>query len=318
MSMSGSAQCDGAHLHFPFERWPTIIAAPVQRRRPVAFRIPSVRAWLAQELGFAGGWAGALWSAVGAGGAVFFVLAVYQPFGTREAQIEHKFVLLGGYGVITGLVVLLLHRLTERFLRRGTRWTRALLLAYCSGLLVLAGPVNYAFYCWAFGLSFSLAGLGYFYQLSAAIAVLPLLLLLWRGTRIPAERVEAAAQPAAVETPERPRTHVLTGENKDEALTVDSADLLLVKAADNYAEVLYLDGQETRTRLLRTSLSGLAQQLADTQVLRTHRSYLVNIGRVLQCTGNAQGFQLRVAGVDETVPVSRAYVAEVRAALKRL
>lgn len=293
-----------------------IITAPVRLRRHVPSRIPSVRAWLAQELGFAGGFAGALWSAVGAGGAVFFVLAVYQPFGTREAQIEHKYVLLGGYGVITGLVVLLLHRLTERFLRRGTRWTRALLLAYCAGLLVVAGPVNYAFYCWAFGLHFSLAGLAYFYQLSAAIAVLPLLLLLWRGTRIPAERVDAAAEPVAI--PERPRTHVLTGENKDETLTVDSADLLLVKAADNYAEVLFLDGQVTRTRLLRTSLSGLAQQLANTPMMRTHRSYLVNIGRVLQCTGNAQGFQLRVAGIDETVPVSRAYVAAVRAALTRL
>lgn len=279
--------------------------------------IPSVRAWLAQELGFASGWAGALFSAVGVGAAVFFVLAVYQPFGTREAQIEHKFVLLGGYGVITGLVVLLMHRLTEQFLRRGTRWTRALLLTYCAAAPVLAGPVNYAFYCWAFELPFSLAGLVYFYKLTAAIAVLPFLLLLWRGTSIPAEHVDAVAQPASVEIPERPRTHVLTGENKDESLTVNGADLLLAKAADNYAEVLYLDGQETRTRLLRTSLSGLAQQLADTPMLRTHRSYLVNIGRVRQCTGNAQGFQLRVAGVDETVPVSRTYVAAVRAALKR-
>lgn len=59
-------------------------------------------------------------------------------------------------------------------------------------------------------------------------------------------------------------------------------------------------------QLKRIPLKELESQLADCEwIIRVHRSYLVNKERIKDIQGNAMGYQIRLHGISEEVPVSR-------------
>ena len=47
-------------------------------------------------------------------------------------------------------------------------------------------------------------------------------------------------------------------------------------------------------------------------IVRCHRAFLVNIHTVVKVDGNSQGYRLLVSGIEEEIPVSRAYAKQVK------
>jgi len=109
----------------------------------------------------------------------------------------------------------------------------------------------------------------------------------------------------------------LTSKNNEEAITIssnninedlllNSTDLLFIKSADNYIEVHFLKNNKPTKSIIRNSLKSVAHELVDNpQFFRCHKSFLVNMQRVISFSGNAQGYKLHLSGTDLKVPVSR-------------
>lgn len=95
------------------------------------------------------------------------------------------------------------------------------------------------------------------------------------------------------------------------ALSLQPARLLLMKAEDNYVQVFYEHGHTVRKELIRNSLKKLEGQLAGHGFVRAHRSYMVNVGRVILFRKNTKGHYLQLDGLaDVTVPVSTSYLPD--------
>lgn len=92
-----------------------------------------------------------------------------------------------------------------------------------------------------------------------------------------------------------------------------SNDLLFARADGNYME-LFVETNGKITKLVkRISLKELEDQLRHIPyIFKTHRAYLVNLQKVRATKGNAQGYQLRINGMDEFVPVSRSMIADFK------
>ncbi|MGL4631520.1 MAG: LytR/AlgR family response regulator transcription factor [Leadbetterella sp.] len=99
----------------------------------------------------------------------------------------------------------------------------------------------------------------------------------------------------------------LFAENKKDFLEIPIEDLLFITSADNYSVVHYQKKDIVQKGLLRTSLSRLEAQLQDDKIVRTHRSYIVNLVWVKEVSGNAQGYQLHLKKYDLKIPVARKY-----------
>ena len=93
---------------------------------------------------------------------------------------------------------------------------------------------------------------------------------------------------------------------KSDDFQLDVRDLLYARSEGNYTAFFIREG-ETHTRLLkRIPISTLEQQLKEvTNVIRVHRSYLVNLKQIRKVSGNAQGYKLKLQTVQETITVSR-------------
>ncbi|CAL1519447.1 LytTR family transcriptional regulator DNA-binding domain-containing protein [Chitinophaga sp. MM2321] len=98
---------------------------------------------------------------------------------------------------------------------------------------------------------------------------------------------------------------LIRDEHDKPVLTLHPARLLLIKAEDNYVHIFYMSGSTVSKELVRTSLKKLEAQLAASGFTRAHRSYLVNISKVVLFKKNAKGHYLHIEGLDDVVvPVS--------------
>ena len=67
---------------------------------------------------------------------------------------------------------------------------------------------------------------------------------------------------------------MLKGENKLDVLKIKRSDLICISNAQNYVEVFYLDHGVLKTKLLRSSLKQMEQDVDF--LVRIHRSHLIN------------------------------------------
>jgi len=92
---------------------------------------------------------------------------------------------------------------------------------------------------------------------------------------------------------------------------VSLGNLLYLESEDNYVNVVYLEGDQPRSHLIRSSLKRLEDIFVEPDLARCHRSFIVNLERVRSCRGNRHGLHLKLAGMGGIVPVSRTYTGKV-------
>lgn len=99
-------------------------------------------------------------------------------------------------------------------------------------------------------------------------------------------------------------------------LSVAKENLLYIESADNYISTWYLKNGQLKKQLIRITLKDLSQQLADTNIVRCHRSFMVNLDqiKVLRREKENLFIELGYPGLKE-IPISKTYGEEV---LKRI
>jgi len=97
-------------------------------------------------------------------------------------------------------------------------------------------------------------------------------------------------------------------------LSVQSEQLLYLESADNYVKIHYLNKGKITHFMLRNSLKNLDDSLANTPMIRCHRSYVVNFDKVKVLRKEKDGIYL---AMDEEnipdIPVSKTYTDRVMA-----
>lgn len=110
----------------------------------------------------------------------------------------------------------------------------------------------------------------------------------------------------------------LVADNEKDTITLQPHELLYIESSDNYCTVVYLKNGQPVKPLLRSSLSRLEGQIDRPDIVRCHRSFIVNLDRVEKVTGNAQGYKLHLLGGQFQIPVARKYNDSLVAQLKAL
>jgi hypothetical protein len=105
---------------------------------------------------------------------------------------------------------------------------------------------------------------------------------------------------------------------KSDDFTLDTDKLLFAKAEGNYLEIMVLENDKIQKHLKRMTLRELEMQIQSIDIIRTHRSYLVNLRYVNDVKGNAQGYQLYLAHFADTIPVSRMMIPDFENRMKAL
>jgi len=94
--------------------------------------------------------------------------------------------------------------------------------------------------------------------------------------------------------------------------SVKKESLLFLEAAENYVSICYFDKGKVSRYLLRDTLKNMEDIFNGTEIIRCHRSYMVNFEKVKVIRKDKDGLTLELdipSGMD--IPVSKTYVDSV-------
>jgi len=188
----------------------------------------------------------------------------------------------------------------------------------------------YLYKLWFFGDPFTFKGFFYFYKIAFTVALFPIVIVVLLRYIYHLRKNQTAAaqindhfnknsnQEKLIATKEI----LLTAENGKDSFGLQIEDLCYIQSADNYAEIFYLKNKEQKKEILRNSLQRLEDQIhtqiKDSNIIRCHRSFLVNLDQVRSISGNAQGYKLHLDLCEDPIPVSRSKSKEVLGRIKEI
>ena len=86
-------------------------------------------------------------------------------------------------------------------------------------------------------------------------------------------------------------------------------DLLYLEAADNYVIIHYLDNQKESRYILRNTLKNIEQGFRNSHLVRSHRSFIVNMDKVNMIRKEKEGLVVGFdAPVSTSIPISKTYM----------
>lgn len=130
---------------------------------------------------------------------------------------------------------------------------------------------------------------------------------------IPSEPDAPAQSPDTA--PQPPSTITLTG-TTSETVTLQISHLLYIEAVGNYVKVYRLEDGQVQTDMLRATSKQIEEELRDyNTVVRCHRAFLVNLGQVEQIITRSGTMQLLIKHCNDSLPVSRSNMAQVKSAI---
>ncbi|OUR99327.1 hypothetical protein A9Q86_12180 [Flavobacteriales bacterium 33_180_T64] len=101
--------------------------------------------------------------------------------------------------------------------------------------------------------------------------------------------------------------------NTSETLTVDPQDISFIEASDNYCTIYWFDSGILKNKILRLTLKSMEDQLAAYKnIIRCHKSFMINLHQELTLTGNARAQFLESRPLPIRIPVSRSKNKSIR------
>lgn len=114
------------------------------------------------------------------------------------------------------------------------------------------------------------------------------------------------------EAAERKMMYNFYDERGELKLSVKPNSCYYLESADNYVQIYYTNAGKLQSMMIRNSMKNIEWRFQDTQLVRCHRSYIVNVGLV-QAVRRIEGDMVLDFGEDKIhpIPVSKAYAEQI-------
>jgi DNA-binding LytR/AlgR family response regulator len=253
---------------------------------------------------------------------IFVFLLLFQPIDINALPSRQKIYLIMGLGVITflslSLNLLILPSLLPRiFLKREwIVWKEILWNLWILFTIALGYMLSYKMLgILEFDLKMVLKLL--------LIAIVPLtLLIVFNQDRLLRLHLKTANEMNALLKESKSEADKLIhfdSEYQKDKLSIKVKLLLLIRSADNYIEVFWMDGTTIKNQLIRSSLTRAQELLNEySYIFKCHRSYLVNIHFIERVEGNSQGYRLFIENIDFEIPISKNSVTQLKEHIRSL
>jgi hypothetical protein len=247
---------------------------------------------------------------------VFVFFIVYKPFGLNNETFINCIKMSAYYGAV-GLVIGIINVIVIPFilpglfkeiswtLKRNIAWGFWNLFSFAS-FIFLAHNIYYHFY--NFTIQAYLLSFYYVFILGFPLSLISSILyqnyLLKKHQRI----AETLNKNLSVEGQPFSEEHVEFVINKSKRVHIPIHKLLYIEAVGNYISVVY-DSNGIKKIIVRETIGNMEQKTCTSQnIVRVHRSYLVNLHYIMKIASDSQGLKIHLKEIDNIIPVSRSNI----------
>jgi len=253
---------------------------------------------------------------------IFLFLLFFQPFTLRNPDFNNRLIILGTFGVIT-LVLLSIFRLvipsmfTKAFSEE--RWTigKEILIDF---VFVIFNSVAFSFFARFVGkipITFHTEIIIVIISIASA-AVLVVINQLYLLRQLVEKLQSGYPEEEREETTSNiPSEIEFESENKSESFHLFAEQLILIKSASNYVEIIYKQNEKVHKKLIRNTMQNAEKMMnAFPQMIRCHRTCIVNKNYIQKTERGSDGLILHLFDYPQEIPVSRQYTLKVKEALR--
>lgn len=126
-------------------------------------------------------------------------------------------------------------------------------------------------------------------------------------------QVQQLSSPEKIETPDSPEKYNFYDERGELKLSVRADALYYMESADNYVQIYYMNAGKLQGLMIRNTLKNIEWRFRGKDLMRCHRSYIVNFSKV-QLLRRQDSNEFLLDFGDErlpNIPVSRGYNEKV-------
>jgi hypothetical protein len=246
---------------------------------------------------------------------IILFLNLFSPFGIKNANSDIGFILIiSCYGLMAGLILYLFEFRIKKYIAYLNTNTVKLyaLIAWYTIVTLIISFANYGYY------SFLKAAMDngpyqfppksyLFFLFTTFLVAFVIGLGLALYFRSNHKRREIIHVKNIVASKRSGGSIQIWSENRKESFTVDLNNLLFLEKKDNYVLIYYEKERAVEKHLIRASLKEIEENYIKAPLTRCHLSYIVNLSKVDDYTGNSKGLKLMMKNTDRTVPVSTKY-----------
>lgn len=250
-------------------------------------------------------------------------LVVFEPFDLQDAPYPYMPYSIAFFGVLSFLGVLIMFYLLPKLLpilfndQHWKVWHQVVLLLLT---LLLISTFNGLYINYLGDLDFRWSNYQWMISRTLAVASIPAgIIVLFDYNRKLAKHLKLANSmtlPApnkrGLDSEIKVSPELITLFDNNQPFEVNQRAIIYLEAEGNYINV-FLKEQDTLSKnVIRSSLSKSEKIISLEDIVRCHRSYIVNLSAVKAVTGNAQGLKLQIGNSDQIIPVSRKYIPTIR------
>jgi len=246
-------------------------------------------------------------------------LLFFEPFDLNILRYDNKTIVITFFGVITGVIMLfffyILPKAVPLFFKED-HWSVAKHILYYFLVLFIISTCNGLYINFTNELNFSWSNYGFIIVRTYAIGALPIsLFTLYDYNQKLNFYLNEAKDFNKNPDFKRLSEHefiLLEGKHKIE---LKNEGFLYIKADGNYLRIFTVDDESLTSKMYRATLNEVMQQVQKPFIERCHRSYIVNLDKVISVSGNAQGLKLTIEGTADQIPVSRKYIPKIKTSM---
>ena len=258
--------------------------------------------------------------AFGVGFFIFLFLFIFKPFGLANLN-NNIFYYTLGFGIVTFIIQTSFYLLFPVFFKdffKDENWTVGKNIIFLFLLVFTISLGNFFFNSLVQNTdNIQLLSFKEFLIYTFSIAVFPVTIFtylsekLYRNIREKNSEEIMKLRVSTIVFKNSNETIKIFGENKKESITFNLDNLIYISSQGNYASFYLNKENGIEEKTIRNTLVNISKELSKkNNIIRCHKSYIVNSKYMNSISGNARGYFLESNVLNRYIPVSRSFSKE--------
>lgn len=255
---------------------------------------------------------------------VFLFILFFQPFTLGNFDFNNSILFVAGLGSIIFLIMVLIRVFIPWMYGHRDKDKQLFLLSsyFMAFLILVLSSLSFLFYLRFVGM----VTITFFIAIKVILICLGVVLILGvydhideirqQNELLIIEKKSIQKQIGRYEDELLNKSIEFVSENYSENLKLQISEVAMIKSADNYVEIIYKEGINFKSKLIRNTLRNIELQIKQySNFIRCHRICIVNIHYIEKLIRKNNSNWIIIKGYDEELPVSRQYLLKLREAL---
>ena len=255
---------------------------------------------------------------------IFLFLFLFKPFGLSQLKTSTLLFITLGYGLVTFFVIFIFTFLLEPLIV-SDKWTVGKNILWEILLVICIGVANFFYSLLAFNKDFSIQNIPAYTKLllysiwvTLLVGIIPSTIhyLISINRKYKKVLKEVAIHKEDIISWED--EVVIKAGNPKNNYMFNPRNIICISSNDNYITVVTIKGDVVNKMHIRGTLKAVESDLKkNSQFLRCHKCFIVNLKYVDRAAGNVQNMKLILSKSDIEIPVSRTCVPFVLKKIER-